>query len=75
MRAIIIDEKDSSNLLDLLKLEKFTHEPCGYSKTRDLMADRGLTKEEMGWVIEDIHKRFHYIVCRWLQEQGASCVR
>lgn len=24
---------------------------------------------------EEIHRRFHYIVTSWLQEQGARCVR
>jgi hypothetical protein len=71
MRAIIIQDADAANLLDLLKLEKFgdvqqwTHNEAWHAlpeSVRKSMADH-------------LHRKFHYIVCRWLQEQGASCVR
>lgn len=26
-------------------------------------------------VVEEIYRRFHYVVCSWLQEQGADVVR
>jgi hypothetical protein len=28
-----------------------------------------------GEIVQRIHRRFHYVVCCWLQEQGASVVR
>jgi hypothetical protein len=28
-----------------------------------------------GEIVKTIHRRFHYVVTRWLQEQGANCVR
>jgi hypothetical protein len=28
-----------------------------------------------GEIVKEIHRRFHFVVVRWLQEQGASCVR
>jgi hypothetical protein len=28
-----------------------------------------------GAVVKEVHRRFHYVICRWLQEQGASVVR
>lgn len=74
MRAIIIDDKDASALLDQLKLEAFTSEPFGAS-TRHVIEDRKLRPEEYRMLADDIHRRFYFIVTRWLQEQGASCVR
>ena len=71
MKAIIIQDSDAANLLDLLKLEKFDdpqmweHNEIWHSQpepVRKAMLDR-------------MHRKFHYIVCRWLQEQGASVVR
>ena len=61
MRAIVIQDSDAANLLDLLKLEQFKEE-------------RKHTPQEYA-IIDKVHRRFHYIVCRWLQEQGANVVR
>lgn len=64
MRAIIIDEKDVQALLNELKLEKMS----GGTGRRWGDPNNPPTVDEM-------HRAFHYIVVRWLQEQGASCVR
>lgn len=64
MRAIIIKDEDARALLDQLKLDRFQ----GANNVRI----EGRTAEQ---IMEDVHGRFHYIVCRWLQEQGASVVR
>ena len=61
MKAIIIEDSDACNLLDLLKLEKFKQ-----ADGKDITADTELAQ---------MHSKFHYIVCRWLQEQGCSVVR
>lgn len=74
MRAIIIDDKDATALLDQLKLQAFTSEPFGAS-TRHVLEEHKLTPGEYTFLVDDIHRRFHYIVTRWLQDQGASCVR
>jgi hypothetical protein len=62
MRAIIIDDKDALALLDQLDLARMRSENDKYP------SDAPPTFAE-------IHRTFHYVVVRWLQEQGASCVR
>jgi hypothetical protein len=71
MKAIIIQDSDAANLLDLLKLEKFSESQM-WSNNDVWQAIPKSTREQM---LGDMHHKFHYIVCRWLQEQGASCVR
>lgn len=71
MKAIIIQDSDAANLLDLLKLEKFS-DPQQWSNNDAWHALPEHVRNEMA---NNLHKKFHYIVCRWLQEQGASCVR
>lgn len=69
MRAIIVDEKDVLAFLDQLKLATFD-DYCG--RTSEIY---GISVEVRKAMVEEIHRRFHYVVVRWLQEQGASCVR
>lgn len=61
MRAIIIDDKDAKALLDSLKLEKL-------EEGNHFCGDKPVTLQHM-------HRTFHFVVCRWLQEQGADVVR
>jgi hypothetical protein len=62
MKAIIISDMDARALLDKLKLKSLCSDNI-------LRADpsRPATMDEM-------HRAFHYVVTRWLQEQGADCV-
>jgi len=62
MKAIIISDMDARALLDKLKLT---------SMQGDNMLRDDPTKPAS---VSDIHRAFHYVVCRWLQEQGADCV-
>lgn len=71
MKAIIIQDSDAANLLDLLKLEKFS-DPQMWKHNDVWNAMPEQLRKEM---LDNMHRKFHYIVCRWLQEQGASCVR
>ena len=71
MKAIIIQESDAANLLDLLMLEKFS-DPQQWTNNDAWHALPQNVRTEMA---DQLHRKFHYIVCRWLQEQGASCVR
>lgn len=71
MRAIIIQDADASNLLDLLKLEKF--EDVQQWTNND--AWHSLPERVRNELANKLHRHFHYVVCRWLQEQGASVVR
>ncbi len=60
MRAIIITDAEARSLLDALELAKLQEK------------DRtGRFSEEH----EIAHRRFHLVVCRWLQEMGADVVR
>lgn len=68
MKAIIIQDHDAANLLDMLKLENFQMPQT--ASVND--AESRLAVEAISHAV---HRRFHYIVCRWLQEQGANVVR
>jgi len=61
MRAIIIEDKDARSLLDSLALAKL-------QKDNYFSGDQPAT-------LQDMHRTFHYIVCKWLQDQGASVTR
>jgi hypothetical protein len=59
MRAIIIQDTDAKALLASLELAK-------------LRGDRDWSSPAKQPTAEDFHRAFHYVVCRWLQEQGAD---
>lgn len=60
MKAIIIEDKDAKALLAELELEKFKGSPSW-------SLESSVSPEKM-------HRRFHYIVVKWFQEQGADFV-
>lgn len=60
MRAIIIDDKDAKSLLMRLELAAM--------KKDNVMRDDPSRPP----TADDIHRAFHYVVVRWLQEQGAD---
>ena len=62
MKAIIISDMDARALLDKLKLKSLTAD--------NIMRDDPARPP----TVSDIHRAFHYVVCCWLQEQGADCV-
>lgn len=62
MKAIIISDMDARALLN--KLELTAMRDAGHMRDDP---DRPPT-------ISGIHRAFHYVVTRWLQEQGADCV-
>ncbi len=59
MRAIIIQESDCKALLNTLELEKFN--TCAFK-----------SKPDEPWTAEEMHRRFHYVVTKWLQDQGSD---
>ena len=63
VKAIIITDMDARALLDKLKLESM-YENNHFRRTD---FDKPAS-------VEDVHRAFHYVVCRWLQEQGADIV-
>ena len=73
MRAIIIQDADAANLLDLLKLEKFSDITMFGAEKMD--AWQSIPPGIKDAFKDAMHRKFHYIVCRWLQEQGANVVR
>ena len=72
MRVIIISDSDARALLEQLELEKL--------RDRNIFVARAaqqskMSESERKTVIDEMHRAFHYIVTRWLQEQGASITR
>lgn len=63
MNAIIISDKDAMSLLEQLELQKWRASHV----TRQDPSNPATA--------DDMHRWFHYVVTRWLQEQGARCVR
>jgi hypothetical protein len=63
MKAIIISDLDAKVLLD--KLELVNLRGAGH-----ILRDDPDKPPTMG----DIHRVFHYVVCKWLQDQGADVV-
>lgn len=62
MRAIIIDDKDAIALLERLDLTRLRENHY-----------KGHTAD---WeLVDKVHRVFHYVVCSWLQEQGAKLTR
>jgi hypothetical protein len=62
VKAIIISDADARALLDKLELTALRGD--------NIMRDDPTRPTTMG----EIHRAFHYVVTRWLQEQGADCV-
>lgn len=62
MKAIIISDTDARALLDKLQLTA--------------LRDAGFMRDDPAQPpsVASIHRAFHYVVCLWLQEQGADCV-
>lgn len=61
MKVIIISEVEARALLDQLELRK--------------MRDSNVTSlDPEDPRVSDMHRAFHYVVCRWLQEMGADVV-
>lgn len=63
MKAIIISDMDARALLDKLQLAKL--KDAGHFPR---------TNPDEPATLSEVHGAFHYVVCRWLQEQGADCV-
>ncbi len=66
MKAIIIEEKDCKALLGRLKLESFNNYGDRVSEIY------GISEEVRAAYISEVHRRFHYVVTTWLQEQGSD---
>ena len=61
MRLIAVEEKDIKNLMEKLELEK-------------LLVGLNLSSCESAtaFSIDEVHRRFHYVVCSWVQEHGSN---
>ena len=63
MKAIIISDAESLALLDSLELAKL--------REANLYPNDATKRAAM----EEAHRCFHYVVCRWLQSVGAETVK
>jgi hypothetical protein len=77
MRAIIIEDKDARALLEQLKLELLKphivediHSNCIGGLQSPESVRNGIER-----AAKELHRKFHYIVCSWLQDQGCDVVR
>ena len=59
MRIIAIEEKEIQQVIDQLELEKF----------RNL---KGKESIEYNQAVSDVHRKFHFIMVRFFQDQGSS---
>lgn len=71
MRAIIIQDHDARALLDKLQLANFNETLT--SQMERLGVE--LNRQQLDAIQDCFHRRFHYIVCEWLQDQGCDVVR
>lgn len=69
MKAIVIQDADSKALVDALELEKFK------ATESDMLGPPNATPENRRAIADSMHRRFHYVVVRWLQERGADLRR
>lgn len=62
MKAIIISDADARALLNKLELTA--------------LRENNIMRDDPGCppTKEDIHRAFHFVVTRWLQEQGADVI-
>lgn len=78
MKAIIIQDHDARALLDQLKLEEVKPPSTVFIPGASPEQVDQFNKVYEAWMkqhVSDTHRRFHFVVCRWLQEQGASVIR
>jgi hypothetical protein len=69
MRAIIVDDKDCRALVEKLELGKMQYEKLGVFDPT--VAGQNITeRNHCKAVVDAVHSKFHYIVIRWLQDQG-----
>jgi hypothetical protein len=64
MRAIIIDDKDARALLERLQLTQYANG-----------SGRSHINPDEPAKVDEVHGWFRYVVCSWLQEQGANIIR
>ncbi len=77
MKAIIIQDHDARALLDQLKLEEVKSTTVFIPGATPEQVDQ-FNKVYEAWMkqhVSETHRRFHFVVSRWLQEQGATVIR
>lgn len=78
MKAIIIQDHDARALLDQLKLESMPDTSVVFINGAKPEEIDDFNHKYASWIKQhkqECHRRFHYVVCRWLQEQGANVIR
>lgn len=76
MLAIIVQDKDARDLIDKLKLATLD-KSIRDSVRRHVEIQDGpeMKPDVVDWIVNDVHRCFHYHVVRWLQDQGFSLQR
>ena len=70
MRAIIIEEERFTEICNLMKAEALATGNNGYLKQQT-----GLTKDQIQFAADEIHRAIHFHFVRWAQSHGASCTK
>lgn len=73
MKVIIISDADARALLDQIKLEALGDGGLLLNGFPDY--EHATVQKVFKHVQSDVHRCFHYVVTRWLQEMGADTLR
>ena len=71
MKAIIIEEARFVDLTNALELHKLQ---ADMNANWDARCPEGVPVEVWKGMVDSIHRSFHFVVVRWAQSHGASCV-
>jgi len=68
----MFQEHEAKHLLDKLKLEVIDENINTYCLEHYEQWEK-IPESSRKWIIQQLHRKFHYNVVKWLQDQGASC--
>lgn len=77
MKAIIIQDHDCKALIEKLQLEKLKDRPTVFIPGATPEQVEQFNKVYGRWIQDvknDLYSSFHFVVVRWLQEQGANLI-
>lgn len=69
MRAIIIEEERFAEICELMRKAALEMPENSY-----LIQNTGLTRDQVKFAADEMHRAMHFHFVRWAQSHGASCV-
>ncbi len=70
MKAIIIEEDRFAEVCDAMKAAAIAQSENAY-----LCQHTNLTRQQVKYAADEIHRGIHMVFVRWAQSHGASCVK